>query len=130
MWLANSSFKISKKDDFVCILDSTKYLIELVEETVIFWITGHSWALAAIWVQYQLSTNRNLCMISLSLINLESSDIYDNFWLQKPHQIYFSLLKFSRSIMEIKSDNSKVSSYFFLVYYFWIAILLLDSGNI
>ena len=38
MGLANSNVKISKKDDFVCLKDSTKYLVKLVvQATNIFW---------------------------------------------------------------------------------------------
>ena len=44
MQLANSSIKVSKKDDFVCVLDSTKYPVDLVIEIAyFFWaVVGHS----------------------------------------------------------------------------------------
>ena len=36
--LTNLSIKDSKIDNFVCILDSTKYMVELVIETFFFWV--------------------------------------------------------------------------------------------
>ena len=72
--LANSSVKVSKKDDFVCIRVSTKYLVELVIEffTGLWVIVGIQ---AATRVQYLLSTKWNFSMINLSFTGLRSSNI-------------------------------------------------------
>ena len=44
MGLANSRIKVSKKDNFICIQDSTKYLIKLVIETANFFrAVGQNW---------------------------------------------------------------------------------------
>ena len=48
MGLANLSVKILKKDNFVCIQDSTNYQVELVIETAYFFrAVGHSWSISS-----------------------------------------------------------------------------------
>ena len=91
MFFTNLSVKVSKKDGFVGIQNSTKYLVELVVETAyFFWDKSHSWGISSDQGKYLQLTDENLSTINLSLVwDSQTYLAEDHSWRKKPHQIHF-----------------------------------------